>query len=421
MKPANWNASYLVNQLTGIRQPATSNFFHAMRIAIIVDTFPSLSETFISNKVSALASRGHTIQVFCNKVNKTLLSSLAGELAGVRVERFNRFAILTYLLAHPLAIVGRGITGSGIRQKVLRAYRSHRINRQRPDIIHFEFSGIGIEYLAEMAMLRGSKVVSCRGTAEKVKLLLYPERQTRFRQLMQQVDAVHCVSEDMRQTILPYCNRPEKIFINRPSINLAYFSRERSRHAQEQDTPLILSVGRMTFQKGHLHGLYAMKQLQDAGIAFNWVIVGQGNKFEELVFKTRQLGMQSRVKLIGSGTKQEVRELMEQATVFFLPSVYEGIANVVLEAMSMELPVVSTRCGGMDEVITHDVDGLLAGVYDHTGMAAQLMRVLGDPSLRSRLARNARFTIEQRFTLGLQTTVYEAEYLRLCRSAAVQN
>lgn len=390
-----------------------------MRIAIIVDTFPSLSETFISNKVLELSARGHTVQVFCNKVNKTLLSSLAGELAGLRVERFKLFAIFTYLLAHPMAVFGRGIAGTGIRQKVLRAYRSHRINRQLPDIIHFEFSGIGIEYLAEMALLRGHKVVSCRGTAEKVKLLMYPERQQKFRQLMQLVDAVHCVSDDMRTTILPFCSTPAKIFINRPSINPSYFRREKL--LPEEGVPMILSVGRLTFQKGHLHGLHAMKLLQEAGVSFNWVIVGQGNKFEELVFKTHQLGLQQNVKLIGFGSRHDVRELMQQATVFFLPSIYEGIANVVLEAMSMELPVVATRCGGMEEVIDHETDGLLAMVYDPFDMAVQLRRMLTDRPLRKRLSESGRQKITSRFSLDQQITIFEQVYQSLMEKPVKQD
>ena len=262
-----------------------------------------------------------------------------------------------------------------------------------------------------MERLEGKKVVSCRGTAEKVKLLLYPERQQKFRQLMQQADAVHCVSEDMRKTILPYCSGRDKLFINRPSINPQYF--RRAEPQPDYGIPIILSVGRLTFQKGHLHGLHAMKLLQQAGVAFNWVIVGQGNKFEELVFQTHLLGLQGQVKLIGFGSNQYVRELMQQATVFFLPSVYEGIANVVLEAMSMELPVVATRCGGMNEVIDHETNGLLADVYDPFDMAAQLQRLLADAALRKRFAEKGREKIAASFTLDQQITVFEQVYQRL--------
>ncbi len=387
-----------------------------MRIAIIVDTFPSLSETFISNKAAALAARGHTVLVFCNKVNTGLLNSQGSELTRVHVERFTLAGLFAYLVVHPFAVFQRVTKISSLRQKLLRLYRSHRINRQRPEIIHFEFSGIGIEYLAEMERLEGKKVVSCRGTAEKVKLLLYPERQQKFRQLMQQADAVHCVSEDMRKTILPYCSGRDKLFINRPSINPQYF--RRAEKQPEDGIPILLSVGRLTFQKGHLHGLHAMKLLQQAGVAFNWVIVGQGNKFEELVFQTHLLGLRGQVKLIGFGSNQYVRELMQQATVFFLPSVYEGIANVVLEAMSMELPVVATRCGGMNEVIDHETNGLLADVYDPFDMASQLRRLLADTALRKRFAEKGREKIAASFTLDQQITVFEQVYQRLTPHAA---
>ena len=382
-----------------------------MRIAIIVDTFPSLSETFISNKVIGLSESGHELTVFCHRSNQKVFAQLSQQLRNVRIVLFSKNSITRYVLSHPGLWPGALVHPAGSKQYLLRKARSGLINRYKPDIIHFEFSGIGIEYLNEFRYLKAKTVVSCRGSAEKVKLLMSADRREKFARLMQVVDAVHCVSDDMRATNASYCP-PEKIFINHPSINSSFFRRSRPVAAGKKN--VILSIGRLTFQKGHAAGLMAMKKLKEAGLPFHWVIMGDGNKYEEIVFKTRQLGLQNEVKLVGSGSREEVKHLMEESSVFFLPSVYEGIANVVLEAMSLELPVVSSRCGGMEEVITDGQDGLLADVYDPGEMAEQLMRLLTDEELYKRIAGNCRATIEKRFSIDRQLTVFENKYLELC-------
>src|SRR5206468_794394 len=102
------------------------------------------------------------------------------------------------------------------------------------------------------------------------------------------------------------------------------------------------------------------------------------------------LKLHDHVELLGAKSRSEVKLLMENSDIYLLPSVYEGIANVALEAMSMELPVVSTRSGGMQEVITHEKDGLLADVYDHETLAQNLFALLQSEDLRLLLGKAAR-------------------------------
>lgn len=389
-----------------------------MRIAIIVDTFPSLSETFISNKVIGLSKRGHELIVFCYKTNPKVFDELKHELRDVKIVLLSVSRIVKYVLLHPGLLLRTLSKGAYPKQYLLRKARSGLINKYKAGIVHFEFSGIGIEYLNELRYLKARTVVSCRGSAEKVKLLMSADRREKFSMLMQVVDAVHCVSADMRETISPYCPGIAKIFINYPSINPSFFKRSLTNSPKQHH--VILSVGRLTFQKGHSAGLMAMKILKDAGVKFHWIIMGDGNKYEEIVFKTRQLGLQNEVKLVGSGSREEVKQMMEEARIFFLPSVYEGIANVVLEAMSLGLPVLSSRCGGMEEVITDGVDGLLADVYEPEEMARQLMRLLSDQSLYNQIAGNSRATIEGRFSIENQLAVFEKKYQYLLSSAGAE-
>ena len=382
-----------------------------MRVAIIIESFPSLSETFISNQVKQLCLRGHKVFIFCNKVNKDLLVKLFKDNSNIKVLSFRKKLIGPYLLLHPACVIKILRSEGKLKQNIFRKFRVDYINRFSPDIIHFEFSGVAISYLEDIGELKGKKVVSCRGTAEKVKLLIYKERQEEFRKLLEVVDAVHCVSNDIRETILPYCNSPQKIFINYPSVDISFF--ERKEEKEKEQVPVILSVGRFTFQKGYLTGLLAMSALKERGCAFQWIIVGQGHSYEEIIFQVNALKLSNNVVLVGAKSNEEIRQLMEKADIFFLPSVYEGIANAVLEAMSMEVPVVSTRCGGMEEVITHGKNGLLADVYDDVSLAECLTALLENGELGKSLAKGGRKKVVEKFNLIKQIDKFESVYHQL--------
>lgn len=376
-----------------------------MILIIFVDTFPSLSETFISNKVKQLSESGVHVIVFCVNHNQKLFDKLFAKSEHVEMVVLSKARLAMYLLLHPLTVLASLFKANNLRQRLFRRFRISMIRKFRPDIVHFEFSGIGVDYLHEIKKLNCKKVVSCRGSAEKVKLLVHEERKEKFRDLLASVDAIHCVSEDMRETILPYCDDPEKIFINYPSIDTSFFTGSKTEKA-ENGIITILSVGRFTFQKGFNTGLQAIHLLKQSGIRFQWLIVGSGPAFEEMSYIINHLQIQDVVKLAGSKSSAEIKMLMEEADVFFLPSVYEGIANVALEAMSMGLPVVSTRSGGMEEVIVHEQNGLLADVLDHTTLASLLQRLCTSPQLRTALGSEAKNTIKDKFDIHIQTRKY---------------
>jgi colanic acid/amylovoran biosynthesis glycosyltransferase len=388
-------------------------------IIIFVDTFPSLSETFISNKVRQLSQHGMHVIVFCVNHNSKLFTKLFDGNSNVEVTVLNRSKLISFLFLHPYAILRSLFKGTNVKQRLFRQFRLMMIRKFKPDILHFEFSGIGVDYLQEIKHLECKKVVSCRGSAEKVKLLVHEERKEKFRELLSAVDAVHCVSDDMRTTILPYCDNPEKIFVNYPSIDTAFFTKETGLLQKNSADITILSVGRLTFQKGFSTGLQAAHILKQSGIKFKWVIVGSGPDYEEMIYMLYHYGLNEMVELAGTRSVEEIRTLMMNAQIFFLPSVYEGIANVALEAMSMELPVVATRSGGMQEVVIDGENGLLAEVYDHVVLAKQLERLCVNKELRDSLGKEAADTIRSKFDISFQTEQYLKIYGSLLRKPIV--
>ena len=188
-----------------------SQYPYRMRIAIIVDTFPSVSETFISNKVLHLVNRGHQLFIFCNKKNETLFNHLFSNNKNVTVVLFSKQKLLQYLSRHPVQGIAALSKGKNFQKRIYNKFRVHTINECNADIVHFGFSGLGVGFLDGIREIKAKTGVSCRGSAEYIKLLAYDERKTQLKKLFDIVDTIHCVSCNMRQTVLPYCNNPEKI------------------------------------------------------------------------------------------------------------------------------------------------------------------------------------------------------------------
>jgi colanic acid/amylovoran biosynthesis glycosyltransferase len=133
----------------------------------------------------------------------------------------------------------------------------------------------------------------------------------------------------------------------------------------------IISVGRPHWIKGYDIALKALALLKMKGLEFNYQIIGaEGN--QELLFLRKELDLDAEVEFLPKLPQQKVFEMMSSSDIFLLSSIEEGIANVAVEAMALGCPVISTNCGGTEELISHQKEGWIVPVYDEEAMAAQI-------------------------------------------------
>ncbi len=400
------------------------------RIALIVTEFPSMSETFILNKVVGLAESGYQVLVISHKRSngseayRDRLKSLSvrhcclTDLSGIV---FGLAALFRVLFCNPaLGCHWMAWIVTGRRRKPLsRVFLLGSLIAHQSQIVHFEFSGLAIAYLSLIDLLRNAKIfVSCRGTAEKVKALVDPVRAANLKELFELVDRVHCVSQDMLDVCLRYGLPAHKAFVNRPAIRIENFTRAVRVDADDGCLrPIrICATGRLHWIKGFEFAVLAVKILKESGCSVQLEIIGEGPEREKLAYLVQTLGLSEQVTLAGRLNGAQVRSHLESCDVFLLPSLSEGISNAALEAMAMELPVISTCAGGMNEVITAGRNGILVDCCSSQDLANAIERLIRTPGLRRQLGENARETILSEFGLERQIARFAREYGAACQA-----
>ncbi|SEM81111.1 Glycosyltransferase involved in cell wall bisynthesis [bacterium A37T11] len=168
----------------------------------------------------------------------------------------------------------------------------------------------------------------------------------------------------------------------------------------------IIHVGRLVPKKGAIDLIKVFLKLWEEYKNIHLDVVGDGPELEICKELTKNLNNnQPPVKIWGALGREQVKELLMQANIYVLNSRtgpdgdMEGVPNGVLEAMSMELPVVSTYHAGIPEVITSGVNGLLVKERDNKSLKEALEKLIKDNNLRKFLGVGGRLRIEERFSL----------------------
>ena len=165
----------------------------------------------------------------------------------------------------------------------------------------------------------------------------------------------------------------------------------------------LLSVGRLDPIKGFDVLLPALAELRRRGIAFESVVIGEGEELERLEAQRDALDLRDQVDFVGARPNTEVRQAMAEATLMVMPCVVtpegnaDGIPNVLTEAMASGLPVVSTRISGIPELIDDGVSGRLVEPRDPLALADAIAAMLADPALRDACAAEGRRKVEAEF------------------------
>lgn len=183
-----------------------------------------------------------------------------------------------------------------------------------------------------------------------------------------------------------------------------------------RDEPIVLFTGRYNdHRKATPRLLRAFRRVVDELPGAKLRLVGD-NTSDEIRRHITDLRLEASVDAVGSVSFEELLRQYEQAQLFVIPSEQEGLCISGVEAMSCGLPVVSTRCGGPEAYVDHEVTGLLAD-QNEASIAEQLVRALRDDALRARMAEKARALVLAEFSKESFQSKIDAALRQQCEGA----
>jgi glycosyltransferase involved in cell wall biosynthesis len=232
---------------------------------------------------------------------------------------------------------------------------------------------------------------------------------------LRRYERVICVSEDLVETCVRSGVPARKCVLLENGIDTAEYRRQQSTESARAALGLpanglvVGAVGRLEPEKGFDVLIRAVAALAGRGLDVRLVIVGEGGDRGRLEQLAGELGVADRVRL--TGWQSDVRGYFEAMDVFALSSLREGLPNVLLEAMALEVPAVAARVAGVPALVHDGRTGLLVEPGDLAGLTRSLHALLTNPGLRLTLSRAARRAVETRFSFPVRmqklTRIYD--------------
>jgi glycosyltransferase involved in cell wall biosynthesis len=392
-----------------------------MKIAYLCAQYPAISHTFILREVDALRSLGIEIDTF--SIRRAGTEHLLADVDHLAFE--STFAIrplrwrallgahLKLAIYEPVAYISTLALSLRLAPAGLRGHLWQFFYFAQAVLLWSECSKRAIRHIhahlanvaADVALLAakiGSAIEPERPWSWSFTMHgpteFFDVRHFRLVEKLQSASFVVCISDYARSQMMVLGDPKawEKLHVIHVGLPLAQFTPlvDENKPAGE---PIVLCVGRLVPEKGQAVLLEAVALLVASGLELDVVLAGEGPSRADLERLADDLEIAPRVQFRGAVGQEDIRELYASASIFCLPSFAEGIPVVLMEAMAMGCPVVSTRITGIPELIADSHNGLLVAPGRPDELAAALKRMIADPSLCHKLASSAREKIIRDF------------------------
>jgi len=224
------------------------------------------------------------------------------------------------------------------------------------------------------------------------------------------------VSEDTRKSLIRLGLRPEQVVVMANGIDIRYWRRQeaepvlRREFGLRDEQMLVGTVARIAKQKDlpTFYEVAARVVKHRPGTVFVIVGDGYGDELEKARAQVEARGLAEVVRLTGHRTDQ--LNIYSSFDLFLMTSVAEGMPNTVLEAMALELPIVSTRVSGVPDLIEEGQCGLLAPMGDADALATAVLSLLDDSQRRRQFGQVARARVEEKFDFVKRVASLEIYY-----------
>jgi glycosyltransferase involved in cell wall biosynthesis len=389
----------------------------AKRLIYLIGTYPSLTTTFIDREIRTLRGWGVDIQVVAMRRPPPDLP-LSGDQEGERHEVIYLFPVAwpSLLASHIYFLLRR--PRCFIRTLAYLLTRSHPGGRSRfKTLLHFS-EGVYAAYLvrdqsfrelhahfadraATIALIMGRLLRKPYSMSVHAGADIYVNPVLLREKVREARHVVTCTPHNKAHL--------EAVVGGEMAGKITYVPHglELTRYCpgppQPNGRPIILAVGQLAERKGLDHLIRSCSHLRSRGYGVACHIVGQGPQQPLLEDLIAHLGLNDTVTLHGALPHEAVIDQYKRATLFALPCIQtrngdiDGIPNVLIEAMAMQLAVVSTNLSAIPELVQDRVNGLLVPPEDSTALADAIAQLLDRPDLRKGFGANGRRLVLEKF------------------------
>lgn len=345
-----------------------------MKLAYLVNQFPMASLTFIRREIAALEAMGHEVHRFAlrpwaedlvdpadrtdqratryvQRQPKASLAANAVKLAAARPGRFAQAVKLAASLARTGDRSGLHHAAYLVQACTLAGW----LEAEGIEHLHVHF-GSNPTTVAMLARVLGGPPYSftVHGPEEfdRAPGLGYDRKVAR-------AAFVAAISSFGRSQLYRWCDRAhwDRVRVIHCGLDRELIEPEPT---PIPEAPRLVCVGRLCEQKGQLLLVEAAAELRDRGVAFELVLAGGGEMREAVEARIAQLGLNDRVRVTGWLTGERVRAELQAARAMVLPSFAEGLPVVIMEALALGRPVISTYVAGIPELVEPGLSGWLA-------------------------------------------------------------
>ncbi len=396
-----------------------------MRVAILVGSFPRISETFILDQITGLIGMGMDVDIIAvwepekseethleveryNLLRRTYYLHRRNE---TRLKKYfrNLRLFLKFFLSSPikaLKLVSFPLYGRlAINGTLLRLYELCKERNYHIIHAHFGPNGIIAGIVKEVTGIESKIVVAFHGYDMTSYIKKHGKKV--YKRLFKIVDLCLPISNYWKKRLIKLGCPKSKVLVHRMGIKPELFSYGEKK-LPKREKYIFLTVARLVEKKGIPYALEAMKILKERGFHFTYMIVGDGPLKEFLINYAGCLGIDEAVQFKGARTREEVITLYKKAHIFILPSAVdkegnaEGIPVVLMEALASGLPVVASNLTGIPEIIINGETGFLVPQKNGRAIAEKIIYVMKHPKVYKKIQSLGRTLVEKEYNVHIQ-------------------
>ncbi|WP_025742483.1 glycosyltransferase family 4 protein [Aquimarina pacifica] len=386
-----------------------NNNSNQKKIVYLIENFPSPTEHFVLNEMLELEHRGIELEVLVlKKQNKYMCMPELNDLRAsvIYLPKLYRYFSFFFLFKNPLLfpkLIQLGSISSG--KNSLKSFRDYCIGLyffsklKRTSITHFHahFAFLAVDIASVLSKLFGlnySLTMHANDiytNTDKIKKVI---RESSF--------VITCTEYNREYLNKVTCNKyQDKIHKVYHGIDTSKWTFRERKDVNTSEIKII-SVARLVEKKGLFYLLESIKILVDKGKNINCTIIGEGVLKDKMIDFIRTNRLEAFIKIIGFQKQDMVRQMFIKSDVFVLPSIIaqngdrDGLPNVIVEAMALGLPVISTATSAIPEVIEDRITGLLVKEKDSLAIARAIDELIANQELYNLIRKNAENKIQSK-------------------------